>query len=95
MTARIDHIWDALTEEFGDVRTPSERGRRNRAVRELRIAEASPDEIKTAVAYCRRNFTHFTEMAVCNWLSRSLLEAREAGQTRDTFLRLLQPKGGS
>lgn len=92
MTARVDHIWDALTEEFGPVRTKTERGRRNRAVGELRQAEATPEEIKIAVAYCRRNFTTFTEMAVCSWLSRSLLEQQEQGGKRDAFLRLLTPK---
>lgn len=85
----IDEIWDALTEAFGDVRTPSERGRRNRAVRELREAEAKPEEILIAVAYCRRNFTSFTEMAVCNWFSRSLQEHAASGN-REHFLRLLR-----
>lgn len=92
MTSRVDHIWDALTEEFGPVRTKTERGRRNKAVGELRQADATPEEIQIAVAYCRRNFTTFTEMAVCSWLSRSLLEHDAAGDKRETFLRLLKPK---
>ncbi len=85
-----DPIWDALTAAFGEVRTPSERGRRNRAVRELKEAKATPEEIEIAVAFCRKNFTSYTEMAVCNWLSRSLHENQETGQQRDTFLRLLR-----
>lgn len=72
-----DEIWDALTEAFGEVRTSQERGRRNRAVRDLREAGATPEEIGIVVDYCRRNFTVFTEMAVCNWLSRALHESKE------------------
>lgn len=92
MSQNPDSIWDALTAEFGEARTKSERGRRNRAVGELRQADATPEEIQIAVAYCRRNFTTFTEMAVCSWLSRSLLEHDASGDKRDTFLRLLKPK---
>lgn len=88
-----DPIWDALTAAFGEVRTPSERGRRNRAVRELREAKATPEEIAIAVDFCRRNFTSYTEMAICNWLSRALHENRAAGNQRDTFIRLLRKEG--
>ena len=84
-----DEIWDALEEEFGVVRTKSERGRRNRAVRELREAEVTPDEVKIAVDFCRRSFTHFTEVAVCSWLSRALHEDSSNDNTREGFLRLL------
>ena len=88
-----DPIWDALTEAFGEVRTPSERGRRNRAVRELKEAKATPEEIAIAVAFCRKNFTSYTEMAVCNWLSRALHEQQSSGSGRDTFIRLLRKEG--
>lgn len=90
-----DLIWDALTAAFGEVRTPSERGRRNRAVRELKEAEATPKEIAVAVVFCRKNFTSFSEIAVCNWLSRALHEQREAGSGKDTFIRLLRKEGTS
>lgn len=90
MTQRpVDPIWDALTEAFGDVRTPSERARRNRAVKELRVAQATPEEIEVAVDFCRRNFTSFTEMAVCSWLSRALHEHDVTGK-RSSFLTLLK-----
>ena len=88
-----DLIWDALTDAFGEVRTPSERGRRNRAVRELREANATPEEIEVAVAFCRKNFTSYTEMAVCNWLSRALHENKQAGNDREVFLRILRKDG--
>ena len=84
-----DEIWDALEAEFGPVRTKTERGRRNAAVKELKDAEATPEEIAVCVAYCRRNFTHFTEMALCSWLSRSLQEQKEQGIDRATFIRLV------
>jgi hypothetical protein len=72
-----DEIWDALEEAFGEVRTEMERGRRNKAVKQLRAAKATPEEIAIAVDYCRRNFTTFTEMAVCGWLSRALHEHKD------------------
>lgn len=91
MTAsRIDEVWDALEAGFGPVRTKQERGRRNAAVKELREAEATPEEIKVAYLYCKRNFTHFTEKALCSWLSRALQEQQEAGLSRETFLRLVK-----
>ena len=89
-----DEIWDALEAEFGAVRTKDERGRRNAAVRQLREAEATPEEIRIAVDFCRRNFSNFSEKAVCSWFSRSLMENDAADGKRATFLRLLQPKEG-
>lgn len=85
-----DPIWDALTEGFGEVRTKSERGRRNKAVKELRDAEATPEEIRVAIDFCRQNFVSFSEMAVCNWLSRALHEQAQRGQSRDTFIKLVR-----
>lgn len=87
-----DEVWDTLTEEFGEVRTPSERGRRNRAARELKLAEATPDEIRIAVAFCRKSFTSFSEMAVCNWFSKALQENSDTAKSREGFLRLLEKK---
>lgn len=85
-----DELWEALTEHFGPVRTPSERGRRNKAVKELREAEATPEEIAIAVEFCRKSFTYFTEMALCNWFSQALREQMERGQSREALLRLVQ-----
>jgi hypothetical protein len=93
MTRERDPIWDALTDAFGEVRTPSERGRRNRAVRELKEAQATPEEIAIAVSFCRKNFTSYSEIAVCNWLSRSLHEHTQSGAGRNTFIRLLSKEG--
>jgi len=92
----IDPVWDVLTEAFGEARTKSERGRRNAAVRELRDAEVTPEEIRIAVAFCRRSFTHFTEMAVCGWLSRALHEETSRGaDVRSIFERMRQSGGGN
>lgn len=88
-----DLTWDALTEGFGEPRTSQERARRNRAVKELKDAQATPEEIAVAIAFCEKNFTSFSEMAVCNWLSRALHAQTEEGASRDSFLRLV--KGGS
>lgn len=72
-----DLIWDTLTEFFGEPRTKSERGRRNSAVRELREAGATAEETQIVIDYCQRNFTSFTEMALCSWLTRALKESSE------------------
>lgn len=71
MTRPPDPIWDALDLHFGPVRTKSERGRRNVAVKELRDAGATPDEIRVAYEYCRKHFTVFTEMALCQHFGRA------------------------
>lgn len=82
-----DEIWDTLTEHFGEPRTKSERGRRNKAVGELREAGATPDEIRTVIDYCARNFTSYTEIALCSWLTRALREAEGRSNVRDLFRR--------
>jgi hypothetical protein len=69
-----DEIWDAFVDEFGPVLTKSERGRRNRACRELRAAGVTGQQVRIAIDYCRGNFATFTEMAVCGWISRALHE---------------------
>lgn len=91
---RVDEVWDALEAEFGSVRTKSERGRRNVAVKELREAGATTEEIKIAADYCRRNFTYFTEKALCSWLSKALDEQKQQGLARETFLRLVSKDHG-
>lgn len=87
-----DQTWDALTEHFGPVRTKDERNRRNAAVKQLKEAEATPEEIKVAFEFCQARFTSFTEMALCGWLSRALHEASTVDK-REGFLRLLRKDG--
>lgn len=82
-----DELWDSLTEFFGEPRTKSERGRRNRAVRELRDAGATTQEVQIVIDYCSRNFTSFTEMALCSWLTRALKEQDGRSNVRELFLR--------
>ena len=91
-----DEIWDALEESFGPVRTKSERGRRNRAVLELRQAKVTPGELKIAMDFCQRNFTHYTEVAICGWLSRALHEETTRGaDVRSIFERMRESGGGN
>jgi hypothetical protein len=75
-----DDVWDALEHHFGPVRTQSERGRRNLAVRELREAGALKEEIAVAYRFCAENFTTFTELALAKHFSRAqhLLAQKEA-----------------
>jgi len=70
-----DVIWDALDLHFGPVRTKGERGRRNVAVKELRDAGATPEEIRIAYEWCKKSFTVFTEMAVVQHFGRAQHEA--------------------
>lgn len=65
----VDEVWEVLEEMFGVVRTRSERGRRNRAVSELREAGATVLEIRQTYRYCQRQYTHFKELAICTNLT--------------------------
>lgn len=80
-----DEIWDTITEHFGEPRTQSERKRRNGAVRELREAGATPEEVAIVIDYCRRNFNSYTEMALCSWLTRALQEHGGQSNVRELF----------
>lgn len=82
-----DLLWDTLTEHFGEPRTKSERGRRNHAVRELRDAGATPEEVAIVIDYCQRNFTSYTEIALCSWLTRALKENEQKSNVRELFRR--------
>ena len=84
-----DPLWDELTKHFGDARTKDERSRRNAALKQLRDAEATPEELRVTFEFCQARFTSFTEMALCGWLSRALHEASK-NDKRDGFLRLLR-----
>ena len=70
-----DEIWNALDLHFGPVRTRAERGRRNVAVKQLKEAGASPEEIRIAYDWCAKSFTIFTEMALVSHLGRAQHEA--------------------
>lgn len=88
-TREPDPLWDELARHFGDARTKDERARRNAAVKQLRDAEATPEEIRVTFEFCQARFTSFTEMALCGWLSRALHEASKT-DSREGFLRLLR-----
>jgi len=66
-----DEIWDQLDLHFGPVRTKSERGRRNVAVKQLREAGATPEEVTVAYEWCAKTFTVFTEMALVAHFGRA------------------------
>lgn len=87
-----DPIWDTMEDCFGKVRTKKEQVRRGKAVAELKEASVTPDELKIAYAYCEKKFTHFSEFALCNWLSRALKEHEDERGSRESFLRLLHDK---
>jgi hypothetical protein len=70
-----DEIWDQLDLHFGPVRTKAERGRRNQAVKQLRDAGATPQEVTVAFEWCARTFTVFTEMALVAHFGRAQHEA--------------------
>jgi hypothetical protein len=82
-----DVTWDTLEELMGPVRTPSERGRRNKAVAELKAALATPDEIRRAYSYCKGNFTQFSEMALIT--NFSLAQQASSDELEDAIGRML------
>lgn len=88
-----DIVWDTLEELFGPCRTSTERGRRNRAVRELREAGASADEIRTTFRYCQSKFTHFREMAICANLTAATTSPTRGGSLVDLQARLRERNG--
>lgn len=85
-------LWDVFADHFGPVRTKNERGRRNAAIRQMLEAGATPEELKIALDFCQKNFTQYSEGAVCSWFSRALEEHKKTGSNRETFLRLVGGK---
>ena len=65
-----DHLWDALEAELGTVATASERGRRNKALKELREIAATPEDVRRRCHTYRRMYPTCTLTAtalVANW----------------------------
>jgi hypothetical protein len=76
-----DGLWNAFTEELGEVVTTSERGRRNKALKELRRIGATPDDVRHQCQSYRARWPEIdiTETAVvANWslLRRSVPPGR-------------------
>jgi hypothetical protein len=90
-----DEVWDALDLHFGPVRTRAERGRRNVAVKQLKEAGASPEEIRIAFDWCQKSFTIFTEMALVSHLGRALHEDVKAAAPTPISLVRRMADGGS
>lgn len=80
-----DPIWDTLDALFGFARTKTEASFRGKAVRELRAAGATPEEIRIAHAWCQKNFSPFSEGALIKYFGRALHEHREQQSTADVF----------
>ena len=64
-----DPIWEALVDELGEPATRSERGRRNRVVKELREVGATPDDVHARCDAARRTWgVPLTDTALsANW----------------------------
>ncbi len=65
-----DELWDVLSEELGEVATDSERGRRNKALKELRQVGATPDDVRGRIAEYRSRWPNIDITAigiVRNW----------------------------
>jgi hypothetical protein len=77
---KADELWEALREILGEVATDTERGRRNRALKELRKIGATPDQVKARCRVYARMWPDITLTAsalVANW---STLEPRKEKQ---------------
>ena len=65
-----DELWDVLEVELGEAVTASERGRRNKALKELRDIGATPDEVRKRCKAYRRMWPDITLTAAAlaaNW----------------------------
>ena len=83
-----DPLWDALDETIGTVTTRSERGRRNRALAELREANVDDTELRRLIRVYRQQWPNVavTETAIAANLSQ-LRRHTNAGRT----LTVVQP----
>ncbi len=71
-TREPDPLWDALTAELGEPATASERGRRNKALKELRDANATPADITARCRFYRQHWPNVDLTATAlaaNWSS--------------------------
>jgi hypothetical protein len=71
-----DDLWDTLAELLGEPATDSERGRRNKALKELRAVDATPAELRKRAAAYRSKWPGIDMTAsalAANW---SLLNGR-------------------
>jgi hypothetical protein len=65
-----DPLWDVLEDELGKVETASERGKRNKALKELREIGATPDGLLDRIQWWRREWPDVSCTAtglVANW----------------------------
>jgi len=82
-------IWDALDGLFGPARTKTEASMRGKAVKELKEAGATPDEIEIAHRWCAANFNPFSEMALVKYFGRAQHEAMAQPTDNVTAIRKL------
>lgn len=79
-----DELWDVFDAEIGQVATKAERGRRNKALKDLRGIGCTPDQLRAAIAAYRRRWSDIdvTETAIAaNWstISRPNPNGRKLG----------------
>ena len=74
-TRASDPLWDVLDDELGKVETASERGRRNRALKELRDIGVTPDELRRRIRTYRRKFPNIVVTPTALTANWSLLAA--------------------
>jgi biotin operon repressor len=94
-----DPIWDTLVDLLGEApRTRSERSKWNKAAKELREADVTPEEIRTAVAAYGRHPTFkecaLTPLAIVTNLSTLLAWAKPAQASRAEDIRQRMARRG-
>jgi hypothetical protein len=85
-----DPLWDALAAELGEPATQSERGRRNRALVELREVGATPEEIRRRCSLYRSRWpgVELTATALAaNWSQLDRPAPTRGVVSRDTLMR--------
>jgi hypothetical protein len=88
MTRPRDPLWDAWVDTWGEPQTATERGRVNRALKELREIDATPEQVRLVLRRYDREFqgcTRSPQGVTGNWTlllnSRALREISRNGET--------------
>lgn len=94
LTRQRDELWDALTDELGEVTTRTERGRRNKALKELRAVGATAADIRERCAAYRSRWPEIDLTAnalVGNWSLLSGPVPRGRQSNLDRALAFINP----
>lgn len=91
-----DLLWDALVAEVGEPRTSSERGRTNKALKELRDVGATPADVRSRCETYRTRWPGIDLTATAlaaNWSTFAVNGGRPVEDASDRVQRLMAERG--